>query len=135
MLPALPATNCSVVQTVLVLEADAIALGKRAALLQETPYTVTTARNLQEVQRQREISIAILSISFGAKSLRDTAEFIRGRWPLARILVVGDVQLALEDNLYDEAVHDLSRKEELLNALARLSEAPSSSQNLRYGVR
>ena len=125
MQPALPGLNHPVAQTVLVLEADPTVLDRRASFLQESAYTVTTARSLREIGSQPELSIAILSLSFGAAALRDTAAFIRRSWPRARILVVGDVQLALDDNLYDDAIHHLSRKEELLKALTKLSGVPA----------
>ena len=120
--PSLPRSSAA--QSVLVVEADVIALDTRAAFLQGSGYTVTTARSLREIELQPELSVAILSLPFGTKVLQDIAEFIRRRWPRARILVIGDVQLALDDHLYDDAVHHFSREEEFLKALAKLSALP-----------
>ncbi len=124
MLPALSVPDCAIAQNILVVEADRSALDIRAAFLEGSGYKVTTAHSLREIESQPELSVAILSLSFGPTVLRDTAESIRRRWPRARILVVGDVQFAIDDHLYDESVHHSSRKEEFLEALAKISEPP-----------
>ena len=110
---------------VLVVEADGSALDTRAALLAGSGYAVTTARGLRDLALHAEFAVAILSTSLSGKVLREIAEAIRRRWPRARILIIGDVQLTLDDHLYDDAVHHLQRNDQFLRCLARLSQVPA----------
>lgn len=110
---------------VLVVEPDLDLLAKRALLLCISNYSVVTANSYRDIfclRGEAGLRLAVLSETLGEFALRASAEFIRRQWPRARILIFGIAQSSLEDQLYDDAVDHRSQPEELLDALARLSE-------------
>jgi hypothetical protein len=73
--------------------------------------------------------LAVLSDTLGSSGLRSLAQDVRRQWPLARVLIIGAAQVALDDPLYDEAVERRVSSTDFLAALTKLS-AYSSSQRM-----
>jgi hypothetical protein len=55
-------------------------------------------------QQQESFDIAILHHTLSQREVRDASEYIRRRWPRAKILVICVDAEVLEDPLYDEWV-------------------------------
>jgi hypothetical protein len=67
--------------------------------------------------RRIEVKVAILSQTLGRARLGTLAQEIRLYWPNACILLFGNVDLILENRLYDDSIDEHCRPEELLSAL------------------
>lgn len=114
---------------ILIVEPHEGLLAARTMLLAAADYYVGVSSPCEAEDRQArsdgyEVAVAILSESLGYAILSATAQVIRERWPYARILVFGRNRAAIEDNLYDARIDDKARPENLLAALASLSEDP-----------
>jgi hypothetical protein len=86
---------------------DVLLLEAGRLLLSGGSASVLTACACVEVCRlppEDKPQIAVLSERLGSFQLLAVAEYVRHRWPRARIFVVGRAALFLEDPLYDEAV-------------------------------
>jgi len=107
----------------LLAEARAEALSTRTLLLSNSGYQVATASTRKEFVdlRSSTIQLVVLSDSLGCLGLRSLAEDVRRQWPLARILIIGAAQVALDDPLYDEAVERRISSADLLATLTKLS--------------
>lgn len=108
---------------VLLVEADADSLLRRANLLVDSGYRVETASRLPELfsLRSTAIRLAVVSDGPGSAGLRSTAETVCRQWPLARILILGAGRRVLDGALYDEAVDRRIQDDDLLAILKRLS--------------
>jgi hypothetical protein len=110
---------------ILLVEPDLDVLADRTLLFSRSKYTVAPASSYREIFSLRSeigFGLAVLNDSLGGVALRAAAEFVRGQWPSARILILGNAQAALEDYLYDEVVNHRIESKELLDTLARMSE-------------
>ncbi|SNS71686.1 hypothetical protein SAMN05421770_10248 [Granulicella rosea] len=67
-----------------------------------------------------EVEVAILSQTLGQETLLVLAQEIRQYWPDACILLFGNVDVVLEDRLYDDAIDVHCRPEQLLGMLHKL---------------
>lgn len=107
----------------LLAEARSEALSTRTLPLSRSGYRVSTASTRKEIfdLRLSTIQLVVLSDSLGCLGLRSLAEDVRRQWPLARILIIGAAQVALDDPLYDEAVERHISSADLLATLAKLS--------------
>jgi hypothetical protein len=78
----------------------------RDALLQRHKcrlFVVTSVWELCAIpQHQDSFDIAILHHTLSRREVRDASEYIRRRWPRAKILVICADAEVLEDPLYDE---------------------------------
>lgn len=93
--------------TALIVDPDLILLEAGRILLASLCRSVRIACTRIEVSRLSEdidLGIAVLSDRMGAIQLISVAEYIRHRWPHARILIVGQAESLLEDHHYDEAL-------------------------------
>jgi hypothetical protein len=107
-------------------EPDVELLSCRAQLLSDFGFRVATATTCREIfnLRGRQICAAVLSDTLGPDVLHAAAESVRRQWTLAWLLIVGKANLALEDQLYDEAVECLTCSEKLLTTLLDISMDP-----------
>ena len=88
-----------------------------ALLLNCSNYTVTPAFSQGEIFALREtkaIALVILSDCLGPRLLAAVAHTVRKQWPLARILILGRTESALEDHIYDEQIDHSSDPKQLL---------------------
>ena len=85
----------------------------------ETVHAVVRPREVYELQPPEEPFVAVLTSALGAFHLQAVAEYIRHRWPRARILIVGEVSPSLEDQLYDENIPLPVSRGELLLAIEK----------------
>ncbi len=91
----------------LLVDPDPVLLEAKKLLLSGSCSSVHTARTPVEVfnmQPEDEPQIAVFSDALGSFQLEAVAEYVRHRWPRARILVVGQAAPYLNDQLYDETV-------------------------------
>ena len=87
------------------LEQNPFALADRKRLILrtcKTVFAISTPGAVYELQPIEDPFVVILSNAFGGFHLRAVSEYIRHRWPQARILIVGKVSSSLEHHLYDE---------------------------------
>ena len=86
----------------------------RDGLLQRNGYRLTIATSnaeLNAISIHEKYDLAILDQTLSHPELRDASEYIRRKWPNAKILVICAEPEALDDPLYDErALPDLSAK-------------------------
>jgi hypothetical protein len=80
-----------------------------------------TYRELCAISAPERCEVAVLYHSLSQNEMRQSAHFIRRRWPEARILVVRSEATCLEDALYDERVTPGVNPELLLAAIDRLA--------------
>ena len=109
-------------KTALLVDPDPLLLEAGKLLLAEICGSVQTACACVDVSRlalDDDPQIAVLSERLGAFQLLAVAEYVRHRWPLARILVVGRAALFLDDPLYDEAIAGGSSNLDFLAAVER----------------
>lgn len=81
-----------------------------------------------------EVRLAILSQTLGLEALQKLASEIRLYWPRASILLLGQVEMILDDRLYDASIDHQCRPEELLNmlhSLMKMSRCAAESSPLR----
>ena len=91
-------------ETALLVDIDPDVLEARWLLMSGDHQSASTLppRELYEMNEEWEPQIAVLSDTLGPFQLPEVAAYVRRRWPRARILVVGEASLYLEDQLYDE---------------------------------
>jgi hypothetical protein len=114
----------------ILIEPDLTYLPDRALLLAESDYCVTTLRDVRELffmQDRRTFAVALLSQLLGAVALDSAARYVRSQWPVARILILGQAAQLMEDYLYDEAIDQFCKPQDLLKAVATLSHDPQQS--------
>jgi hypothetical protein len=90
-------------------------------------YCVTVVKDVRElflVQDGEPFHLALLSDDLGSLALVAAAQSVRRQWPEARILVLGQAAVKLEDNLYDDAIGHSCKQEDLLEALTKLGSDP-----------
>ena len=85
----------------------------------EAVHAVAEPSTLYELQPPEEPFVAVLSRALGTFQLSAGTEYVRHRWPQARILIVGQAFRHLEDHLYDETVSSSASDEETLIAVER----------------
>jgi hypothetical protein len=118
---------------VLLVEPEVDLLANRAQLLTGSSYSVTTVSSQSDVlglHRDEGFSLAVLNDTLGQPVLRAVAKCVRRTWPSARILILRRVESALEDHLYDEAIHSPFPSNALLNALVKLGGDPWNQRHL-----
>jgi hypothetical protein len=121
----LPVT--AVLQKVVLVEPDKIRPTDCASHLLEGLYSVTVVKDVRELFFLRNgdpFVHALLSDHLGSFALVAAAQSVRRQWPKARILVLGQASLTLEDHLYDDAIRHTCKKEDLFDALMKLSFDP-----------
>jgi hypothetical protein len=109
-------------KVVLLVDPDALLLEAGRLLLSGCSAAVLTACACVDVCRlppEDEPQIAVLSERLGPFQLLAVAEYVRHRWPRARIFVAGRAALFLEDPLYDEAVAAGTSNLEFLAAIEK----------------
>lgn len=95
------------ISSALLVDPEPFALASRTLQLMyafKTVHAVSTPGAVYELQPPEEPFVAVLSNALGAFHLRAVAEYVRHRWPRARILIVGKASPFLEDQLYDENI-------------------------------
>jgi hypothetical protein len=109
-------------KAILLVDPDGSLVEHRRQLLSDFCRSVRAASNsfdVFELRREDEPQIAILSDALGCTQLPELAEYVRHRWPSARILVIGQAVPFLEDQLYDETVAAGFSPPEFVAAVAR----------------
>lgn len=112
---------------VLLVEPDHDVVASRALLLSRSGYMVATASSRRAVFHLRWMSgiyLVILSETLGLPGLRSAAGYVRALWPEARIVLLGVAPSTLEAHLYDEVVDHRVQPRNLLDRVAKISEAP-----------
>jgi hypothetical protein len=92
--------------------------------LLEECYWVTVVKDVRELFLLRDgwpFTFALLSDHLGPFQLVAAAHSVRRQWPDARILVLGQAAVILEDHLYDDAIAHSCKREDLFAALRKLS--------------
>jgi hypothetical protein len=106
-------------------EPDSGVLSAKALLLTKAKYCVTPATGLDELfslRNTKAFALAILSDRLGQRLLGTVAATVRRQWPRIRILILGQVPIALEDYLYDEHICRSSDPQQVLADLEWLYE-------------
>jgi|ERR1035437_2061488 hypothetical protein len=106
----------------LLVEPDTEALRARERLLLracKAVYAVSASAHLYEWHPSEDSFIAIVSDALGPLHMLAVTEYVRHRWPHARILIVGQAAPFLDDQLYDEALPALAGDEDFLDAVMR----------------
>ena len=99
----------------------------RAAQLSQQRYSVTETDCALEIFLMHEtlqFSIAVLDDQIGTLFLCSAAASVRGQWPTARILILGRVPPAMNDQLYDDVVVHSVDANTLLATIDKLAEDP-----------
>jgi len=110
-------------RSILAVEPDVAVLHAKSLLLAKANYRVTRAssdRELFTLRGTKPVALAILSDHLGPRLLGTVAEIVRRYWPRARILVLGQVPVGLEDYLYDEHIDRSSDSQQVLDNLEDL---------------
>jgi hypothetical protein len=110
---------------ILAVEPDSTVLSEKALLLTKANYCVTPATGLCDLFSLRNteaLPLAILSDRLGQPLLGTVAATVRRQWPRIRILILGQVPIALEDYLYDEHVYRSSDPQQVIADLEWLYE-------------
>jgi hypothetical protein len=110
---------------ILAVEPDSGVLSAKAVLLTKANYCVTPATglgNLFSLGNTKAFALAILSDRLGPRQLGAVAETVRRQWPRIRILILGQVSIALEDYLYDEHICRSSDPQQVIADLEWLYE-------------
>ena len=104
---------------ILIIDPDSSLLAARTLLLTAADQYVTASSD--EVAGKElckiEVTIAILSQTLGLERLQTLASEIRLHWPNARILLLSNEEMTLDDRLYDNSINCGCRPEQLLHAL------------------
>jgi hypothetical protein len=108
-----------------VVEPDTIRAGANSVshLLQKH-YCVTVAKDVRELFLLRDgepFCFALLSDYMGSFQLVAAAHSVRRQWPDARILVLGQAAVMLEDHLYDDAIAHSCNQDDIFASLTKLS--------------
>ncbi len=108
---------------VLIVEPDPELLAARVLLLSAADFYVGLWEPEQPSPNELDtvVVVAVLSQTLGKHGLPAVAKNIRIGWPSASILILADVALDLEAELYDAVIDHRSRPEALLVALALLA--------------
>jgi hypothetical protein len=96
----------------------------RDALLQRHHSRLSVAASplaLGAIPKQESFDIAVLLNTLSRRGLRNASEYIRHRWPQAKILVISAEAEILDDPLYDESVLPGLPPESLLATIAQLT--------------
>ena len=112
-------------RSILAVEPDSSVLSAKALLLTKANYCVTPATGLGDLFSFRDtkaIALAMLSDRLGQRLLGTVAATARRQWPGIRILIVGQVPIALDDYLYDEHICRSSDPQQVLADLEWLYE-------------
>jgi len=110
---------------ILAVEPDSGVLSAKALLLTKANYCVTPATGLGDLfslRTTKAFALAILSDRLGQRLLGTVAATVRRQWPRIRILILGQVPIALEDYLYDEHICRSSDPQQVLADLEWLYE-------------
>ncbi len=81
----------------------------------------TDSRELWAIPEQASIQVAILDNTLSEFVLEDASLFIRERWPLAKILLIGTGEGSLDCALYDDRVAPTAAPEILPSTIERLA--------------
>ena len=98
------------------------------ALIRNPGFTLSIATDYPElwaIPKHEVIDIAILHNSLSSIRIEDACRFIRGRWPLTRILVLRNVQAFLEQALFDTCMEPNIDPTILLAVIQQLHAEPS----------
>jgi hypothetical protein len=110
---------------VVLVEPDMIHPADCPSHLLEERYCVTVVKDVRELFLLRDgkpFIFALLNDHMGPFQLVAAAHSVRRQWPDARILVLGQAAVVLEDHLYDEAIaHSSCKREALFAALTKLA--------------
>jgi hypothetical protein len=90
--------------------------------------TVANDRDLYGFSKHESYDVAILHHTLNEDDLRETAHFIRRRWPKARILIIRAEAPYIDDALYDDRVLPRVNPELLLAAIDRLTDGYREQQ-------
>jgi hypothetical protein len=82
---------------------------------------VSTPLDLGAIPKLESFDIAILHHTLSRRGARNASEYIRHRWPRAKILVISNEEEILDDPLYDERVLPGLSPESLLAVIAQLT--------------
>ena len=102
-----PVLNRTKGKATLLVDPDLSLLEARKLVLSTANYSVRIAsapRDVFQLQPEEDPQIVVLSDTLGSFQLQAVAEYVRHRWPRARILILGNAVPALEDALYDDSV-------------------------------
>ncbi len=118
----LKASDSNACSVALIVEPDPRVLEETTRVLLracKAVYAITAPGAVYEWQPCEELVVAVLSAAFGPFRLTAVTEYIRHRWPHARILVIGMTAPLLEDHLYDDALPALAGEQDILDAVGR----------------
>jgi hypothetical protein len=110
---------------ILAVEPDSTVLSAKALTLTKANYCVTPATGLADLfslRNTKAFALAILSDRLGQGLLGTVAATARRQWPGTRILILGQVPIALEDYLYDEHIWRSSDPQQVIADLEWLYE-------------
>jgi hypothetical protein len=102
---------------ILAVEPDSGVLSAKTLLLTKANYCVTPATGLGDLfslRNTKAFALAILSDRLGQRLLGTVAATVRRQWPRIRILILGQVPVALEDYLFDEQIARSSDPQQVL---------------------
>jgi hypothetical protein len=105
---------------VVLIEPTAANLPDRRFLLANEQYRVTCVRDTRELgllRTEEAFALALISDALGQIGLIDAARSVRKQWPAARILVLGEAAVVLEDYLYEEALPHSCGQQEFCDTL------------------
>ena len=117
-----PVRNRWVGKVALLVDPDPLLLEAGKLLLSgycESVQTASTCYDVAELPHEDKPQIAVLSDRLGSFQLLAVAEYVRHRWPMTSILVVGRAASFLEDRLYDGVVAVGSSNLEFLAAIEK----------------
>ena len=109
---------------IVLIEPIAAFLPDHRFLLSNDRYRVTCVRDTRELcllRTQESFALALISDALGQVELDDAARSVRKQWPAARILVLGQAAVVLEDYLYEEALPHSCDQQELCDTLNGMS--------------
>lgn len=116
--------------SIVLIEPTAVSLPDHRFLLSNDNYLVTAVRGTRELSllsAAESFALALISDTLGRVGLVDAARSVRRQWPTARILVLGQAAVILEDNLYDDALPHSSGQQDLCDTLTRMSSQRTKS--------
>ena len=119
-------------KTALLVDPDPHCLEARWMLLSGSgspPQSVCAPSEVFGMQLDGEPGVVVLSDSLGSFQLQAVAEYIRHRWPRARILIIGRTVPLLDDQLYDECVADGLSPAEFLAVVERIVKMAEGKEN------
>ncbi|WP_157478319.1 hypothetical protein [Granulicella tundricola] len=121
---------------ILIVEPNPGLLAARVLLLSAADSYVAASNEVPPATdlQKTDVKVAVLSLSLGKPTLSKLAQEVRLYYPGARILIFGNSELDLDDQLYDETIDRHCRPEQLLDVLFRLARE-SSHQSIAYRLR